>query len=180
MQFHDEITPIGALSYIGTPLRKNVASSYRRGIEADATVKGIPHTLLSGNVTLSRNRIREFIDSTGDEAVTYRNVEPLLTPRATAYGRAAFATSKYLWLAADVRYTGESFLQNNSDPHFVLPAATTLDLSASLHEPGFEILFRANNVLDSRKYGSGYASSDGPAYYVLPPRNFFITVKLGM
>ena len=179
MQFHDEITPIGALSYIGTPLRKNVASSYRRGIEADATVKGIPHTLLSGNVTLSRNRIREFVDSTGDEAVTYRNVEPLLTPRATAYGRAAFATSKYLWLAADVRYTGESFLQNNSDPHFVLPAATTLDLSASLHEPGFEILFRANNVLDSRKYGSGYASGAVPAYYVLPPRNFFVTVKLG-
>jgi hypothetical protein len=24
MQFHDEITPIGTLSYIGTPLRKNV------------------------------------------------------------------------------------------------------------------------------------------------------------
>ena len=179
MRFHDEITPIGALSYIGTPLRKNVGSSYRRGIEADVTVKGIPHTLLSGNVTLSRNRIREFVDSSGDTPVTYRNVEPLLTPRVMGYGRAAFATSKYLWVAADLRYTGESFLQNNSDSHFVLPAAATLDLSASLHEPGFELLFRANNVLDSRKYGSGYASGAGPAYYVLPPRNFFVTVKLG-
>ena len=180
MQFHDEITPIGALSYIGTPLRKNVSSSYRRGVEADVTIRGIPRTLLSGNVTLSRNRIQEFVDSTGDAPVTYRDVEPLLTPRATAYGRAAFATSKYLWLAADVRYTGESFLQNNSDPSFILPAATTLDLSASLHAPGFELLFRANNVTDSRKYGSGYASGSVPAYYVLPPRNLFVTVKLGM
>ena len=180
MQFHDEITPIGTLSYIGTPLRKNVGSSYRRGVEADVTVRGIPYTLLSGNVTLSRNRIREFVDSTGDAPVTYRGVEPLLTPRAMAYGRAALATSKYLWLAADVRYTGESFLQNTSDPRFLLPAATTLDLSASLHEPGFELLFRANNVTDSRKYGSGYAAGSGPAYYVLPPRNFFVTVKLGM
>ena len=179
MQFHDEITPIGALSYIGTPLRKNVSSSYRRGVEADVTVRGIPRTLLSGNLTLSRNRIQEFTDSTGDAPVTYRNVEPLLTPRATAYGRAAVATSKYLWLAADVRYTGESFLQNNGDPTFVLPAAKTLDLSASLHEPGFELLFRANNVTNSRKYGSGYASGAVPAYYVLPPRNFFVTVKLG-
>ncbi len=179
MQFHDEITPIGALSYIGTPLRKNVNSSYRRGVEADATIRGIPHTLLSGNITLSRNRIQAFTDSTIDIPVTYRDVEPLLTPRATAYGRAAVATSKYLWLAADVRYTGESFLQNNSDPAFVLPAATTLDLSASLHEPGFELLFRANNVTNSRKYGSGYASGTVPAYYVLPPRNFFVTVKLG-
>src|SRR5205814_1524944 len=83
-----------------------------------------------------------------------RDLQPLLTPRATAYGRAAFATSKYLWLAADLRYTGESFLGNNGDARFVLPAATTLDLSASLHQPGFEILFRANNVTDSRKYGS--------------------------
>jgi len=137
MQFHDEITPIGALSYIGTPLRKNVNASYRRGVEADVTVRGIPRTLLSGNLTLSRNRIQEFTDSTGDTPVIYRNVEPLLTPRATAYGRAAVATSKYLWVAADVRYTGESFLQNNGDRAFVLPAATNLDLSASLHEPGF-------------------------------------------
>jgi iron complex outermembrane receptor protein len=179
MQFHDEITPIGALSYIGTPLRKNVSSSYRRGVEADVTVRAIPRTLLSGNVTLSHNRIQDFVDSSGDTPVTYRDVEPLLTPRATAYGRAAFATSKYLWLAADLRYTGESFLQNNGDPAFVLPAATTLDLSASLHEPGFELLFRANNVTNSRKYGSGYADGSVPAYYVLPPRNFFVTVKLG-
>jgi len=179
MQFHDEITPIGALSYIGTPLRKNVNASYRRGVEADVTVHGIPRTLLSGNLTLSRNRIQEFTDSTGDTPVIYRNVEPLLTPRATAYGRAAVATSKYLWVAADVRYTGESFLQNNGDRAFVLPAATNLDLSASLHEQGFELLFRANNVTNSRKYGSGYASGAVPAYYVLPPRNFFVTVKLG-
>ena len=52
--------------------------------------------------------------------------------------------------------------------------------SASLHEPGFELLFRANNLTDSRKYGSGYASGAVPAYYVLPPRNLFVTVKLGM
>ncbi len=180
MNFRDEITPIRALSYIGTPLRKNVGSSYRRGVEADITVRGIPYTLLSGNVALSRNRIREFVDSTGETPVTYRDVEPLLTPRATAYGRAAFATSKYLWLAADLRYTGESFLGNNGDARFVLPAATTLDLSASLHQPGFEILFRANNVTDSRKYGSGYAGGGVASYYVLPPRSLFVTLKLGL
>jgi hypothetical protein len=112
--------------------------------------------------------------------VTYRDVEPLLTPRATAYGRAAFATSKYPLACRRLALHGESFLQNTSDPRFLLPAATTLDLSASLHEPGFELLFRANNVTDSRKYGSGYAAGSGPAYYVLPPRNFFVTVKLGM
>jgi iron complex outermembrane receptor protein len=180
MRFHDEITPIGALSYIGTPLRKNVGSSYRRGVEADLTVRAIPRTLLSGNVTLSRNRIQNFVDSTGETPVIYRDVEPLLTPRATAYGRAAFAASQYVWLAADVRYAGESFLQNNGDPRFILPAATTLDLSASLHERGVEFVFRANNVTNSRKYGSGYASGDVPAYYVLPPRNLFVTAKIGM
>ena len=40
MNFHDEIAPIGALSYIGTPAaRRTSASSYRRGIEADVAYR---------------------------------------------------------------------------------------------------------------------------------------------
>ena len=35
MDFRNEIAPIGALSLTGSPLRKNVGASYRRGVEAD-------------------------------------------------------------------------------------------------------------------------------------------------
>src|SRR5579885_1124114 len=65
MDFRNEIAPIGMLSYIGSPLRKNVASSHRRGVEADFTYRGVPRLVLSANATASANRIRDYVDSTG-------------------------------------------------------------------------------------------------------------------
>lgn len=178
MNFRNEIAPIGQLSYIGNPLRKNVASSYRRGIEADVTYKGIPRWLLTANVAASMNRIRDYVDSTGDVPVTYHDVEPLLTPRFMSYGRAAFAPTAHAWLALEGRYTSRSFLQNTSDPLYVLPAALDVGASASWHARGYEIVGRVNNLLDAKKYGSGYAGDGVPDYYVVPPRNVFVTVKI--
>jgi iron complex outermembrane receptor protein len=178
MDFRNEIAPIGALSFIGTPLRKNVAASYRRGIEADATYRGINRLTLTANASISTNRIREYVDSTGDTPVRYTNVSPLLTPRFLTFERAELAATRHLNLAVETRYQSESFLQNTGDSRFVLPSYLTLDASASWHIRGYEIVARGNNLTDSRKFGSGYASGGASYYYVLPPRNFFLTLKL--
>ena len=179
MNFRNEIAPIGQLSYIGTPLRQNVGASYRRGIEADATYRGVRRLLLSVNATASANRIKSYTEATGDTPVTYRDVEPLLTPRFTSFQRAAFAATRHTWLAVEGHYTSRSFLQNTSDPRYVLPAAYTVDGTASWHSGPYELVLRANNLTDSKKYGSGYAGDGVPDYYVLPPRNFFVELKLG-
>ena len=179
MNFRNEIAPIGQLSYIGTPLRQNVGASYRRGIEADATYRGIRRLQLSANATASTNRIKSYTDATGDTPVTYHDVQPLLTPRFTSFQRAGFATTRHTWVAFEGHYTSRSFLQNTSDPRFVLPATYTLDASASWHTGPYELVVRGNNLTDSKKYGSGYASGDVAYYYVLPPRNLFVEVRLG-
>jgi iron complex outermembrane receptor protein len=179
MSFRNEIAPIGQLSYIGTPLRQNVGASYRRGVEADVTYRGVRRLLLAANATASTNRIRSYTDATGDAPVTYHDVEPLLTPRFTSFQRAAFAATRHTWLALEGRYTSRSFLQNTSDSRFVLPAAYTVDGSATWHAGPYELVVRANNLTDSNKYGSGYAGGDVPYYYVLPPRNFFVALRLG-
>lgn len=180
MDFRNEIAPIGALSYIGSPLSKNVASSYRRGIEADVTYRGIPRWLLSANATESVNRIREYTDSTGDVPITYHNVEPLLTPRFQSFGRAQFSPTHAIDIAVQGRYQSVAFLQNTSDRRYVLPAAFDMDASVAWRIGQNELLFRANNLTNSKKYGSGYASDGVSYYYVLPPRNFFVTLKLGI
>jgi hypothetical protein len=40
---------------------------------------------------------------------------------------------------------------------------------------------RGNNLTNSKRFGSGYGGggSETPYYYVLPPRNMFVTLKLG-
>ena len=61
----------------------------------------------------------------------------------------------------------------------MLPASLDVDVSASWHVKGYEIVGRINNLLDRNNYGSGYAGDGVPDYYVVPPRNFFVTLKLG-
>ena len=180
MDFRNEIAPIGALSYIGSPLNKNVASSYRRGIEADVTYRGIPRWILSGNATESMNRIREYTDSSGDTPVTYHNVEPLLTPRFLSFARAQFALTPSIDLAVQGRYQSVSFLENTSDRRYVLPESSDLDASIGWRIGQAELLVRGNNLTNSKKYGSGYAGGGVSYYFVLPPRNVFVTLKVGI
>lgn len=179
MDFRDEIAAIGVLSYIGSPLRQNVSASYRRGVEADVTVRATPQLLVIANAAVSKNQIREYTDNTGDSPVTYHNVEPLLTPTVTAFGRAQYAATRALSLAAEAIYTGESFLTNTGNEKFMLPAAATINASVGWRWREAEIVARVNNVTDSKKFGSGYASGEEAAYFVLPPRNVFVSLKLG-
>ena len=118
------------------------------------------------------------IGSTGDSPVTYHNVSPLLTPTFQSFVRAELATRRSTTFAIESRYQGRSYLTNTDDPAFVLPAYTDVSASIAYHTGRYEILARANNLTDSKKYGSGYADGAEPAYFVLPPRNFFVTLKL--
>jgi iron complex outermembrane receptor protein len=178
MDFRNEIAPIGAISELGAALRKNVDASYRRGLEADASYRGITRLLLTANASVSKNRIREYVDSTGDEPVTYQNVSPLLTPTFQAFARGSFAATRSLELALESRYQNRSFLTNTADANLILPAYSDVSASVAWHVQRYEILARVNNLTDGKKYGSGYASDGVSYFFVLPPRNFFITMKL--
>ncbi|MDB4874777.1 MAG: TonB-dependent outer rane transport protein [Gemmatimonadetes bacterium] len=179
MDFRNEIAPIGQLSYLGSPLRKNVAASYRRGVEFDVTYRAHPRLLLAANAAASVNRIRQYVDSTGDAPVTYDNVEPLLTPRFVTFERAQFAATRDVSLSVETRYQSRSFLQNTSDPRFILPASLNLDGTVSWRVRRYELVVRGNNLTNSKKFGSGYASGGVSYYFVLPPRNVFVTAKVG-
>ncbi len=177
MDFRNEIAPIGQLSYLGSPLRQNVKSSYRRGIEGDITVHASSRLTIGGNVAASTNRIHEYSDSSGDTPVTYHNVEPLLTPRFLGSARAAFLVARGVSVAVEGRHQSRSFLQNTSDPQFTLPSSSNLDASLSWQLGNYELGARGNNLTDSKAYGSGYASGGVSYYFVVPPRNFFVTLK---
>lgn len=180
MDFRNEIAPIGALSYIGSPLRKNVGRSYRRGVEVDVNYRATPKLLLTVNAAASTNRIREYTDSTGDTPVTYHDVEPLLTPRFMTFERAQFDVSRHLTLAVESHYTARSFLQNTGDARYVLPSALTLNASVAWRYRQAELTVRMNNLTDNEKYGSGYVDDGQSAYFVVPPRNVFVGLRVGM
>ena len=171
MRFRNEILPIGELSYIGTPLRVNVPSSYRRGVELDLTIAPLPTITTALNATLMTSRIREYSDR---EGVRYRNVPALLTPEFQSAQRISWRPLPTVELTAEGRYTGQSQLTNTNDPSLVLSASYVVDGVArwDFARGRYALSLYGSNLGNSRRYSTGNVSSSGtPRYFVLAPRS---------
>ena len=98
----------------------------------------------TANATVSRNRIDEYTDdATG---VTYQDVEPLLTPRATANASLTYALGRALTGSLDGRFVGQSYLANTSDDRFTTPGRATLDASVGWSLARYTLGIRATNL----------------------------------
>jgi iron complex outermembrane receptor protein len=180
MDFRNEIEPIGALSYQGLPLRKNVHASYRRGVELDGRVSLTTNLTASANATLMQARIADYTDDAS--GASFHDVPPLLTPRIASAQRLEWQPMAALSLWGEGRYTGRSQLDNTGNSALILPEAYVFDASAvwRFASGRHALELRGNNLTNSKRFGSGYGSGDTPYYYVLPPRNLFVTLKLGL
>jgi iron complex outermembrane receptor protein len=180
MDFTNNIERIGAPTASGSILRRNVGSSYRRGLEFDATYRGLNRVVLSGNATFSDNRIKQFTDSSRGTPVVRRSVEPLLTPKFLSVHRVEVLPLSRLSLGVEGRYQSRAFLDNTSSPDRVLPDYYTVDATArwSLGRTTFAV--RGQNLGDTQKFGSGSVSGSGTVrYFVLPARAVFVTATYG-
>jgi iron complex outermembrane receptor protein len=177
MRFRNEITPIGELSYIGLPLRKNVASSLRQGVELEGVYR-LPRLALTANAIVTRGQIDEYTDDATGQ--TYRDVEPLLTPKFVSNQRMSAALFTGAWLHLDGRYVAKSFLANTGDARFILPSAYTADASLVFGFGAHSLLLQARNITDRLTYTSWYTDGTTSYYYVLARRNLMLTVRLGL
>jgi iron complex outermembrane receptor protein len=177
MRFRTEITPIGALSYIGLPLRKNVRSSLRDGVEADITWRGFRRAVFGVNATWMRGRIDEFTDDATGQ--TYRDVPPLLTPAFTSNQSLQFALTRSLSLGVDGRYVSRSYLANTGDARFVTPPAWLMDAALTWNVRRLSVLAQLRNAFNREFFSGGYTDGTTSYYYVAAPRNLTLTTKVG-
>jgi len=209
MEFTDEIALTGELSQIGLPLRRNVDDSYRRGVELDLRWRLSPTWSLTQSANLSRNRISEWTqfydvyDEAGawidSEPITYRNVEPLLSPEAVVnVGGEWSGADASLRLMA--RYVSDAGLDNTGLGAFRLPSYTNLDLRASFDLGRWwsaarpRVTLTINNLLErDDQFPSGYSyqfinrdaagrdSLDGiPFYYPLATRSAMLALEFDL
>lgn len=204
MDFSDEIALTGELSEIGLPLRRNVESSYRRGIELDLRWLVARDWALTTSANFSDNRIDEwtqFFDVfdedfnwVGSEARVFTDVEPLLTPEIVINQGVEWTPGAWD-LALIGRYVDTSYLDNTGSDALVAPSYFNLDLRASVTLNRLRSLGRptitlyVNNVFDKvDQYPGGYSwqyisrDSGGdtvagiPYYYPLATRNIMVTL----
>ena len=176
MEFKNEIAAIGQLSYIGLPLRKNVASSRRYGLELDYTWNIGKRLVLTGNLT----QMKAVIDSYTNDAdsITYKKVSPLLTPQWIINQGIIWAVYKNKVLFnLNSRYVSNSYLDNTNNNTLMLPDMFVLDAGLTLKtNRHLTLSIMCNNFTNERIYNSGYSVMGTKHYFVGAPRNFYGTL----
>ena len=176
MEFRNEILPVGALSYIGTPLRTNVPASWRRGLEAEVAWQPSRWLETGINATAMRSRIREFTDA--NTGTSYRNTEALMSPRFVSGQRVTLMPDGALTLSLNSTYSARAQLDNTGNPGLVLPSSWIGNLSAEWKLRRHSLGLHINNFTDADAFGGGHIAGGEALYFVVQPVNLFVQVRL--
>lgn len=176
MHFKNEIAPIGQLNLIGLPLRKNVASSYRRGLELSVEASLAKRITASTQATFSKNRI-DVYTSDIDNA-TYQNVQPLLTPWLIVSQGVQIKVAAWMQLQTDFRYLAASYLDNTNNAAHKTPESAIVNQSMQIQFKRHTLSLTVNNLFNTKYYTSGYVQSGESHYFAMAQRNFYASLSV--
>lgn len=174
MNYRNQLILTGRLNDVGSPIRQNVPQSYRLGLEAEAAGQLTPALTLNLNLTLSRNKIRNYEDALpvydADfnflryETTRFRSTDISFSPGVVAGSQLAWRPVAALELAWLGKYVGRQFMDNTASTARSLDPYLTNDLRARLNLPvrwarELTLTLLANNVLGERYESNGYTYS---------------------
>ncbi|UBM57452.1 TonB-dependent receptor [Marinilongibacter aquaticus] len=171
MKYKDQLVLTGAINNVGESIRLNVPDSYRAGIELQLAQQLSEKFLFNGNVTLSRNKIKEFNEfvpsydgETPDEYNRYTDTDISFSPSVIAGASLSYKPCKVMELAILPKYVGKQYLDNTSsedrtiDPYFVSDFRINFELNPTWAKAlGVSLL--VNNVFNAQYSSNGYTYS---------------------
>ncbi len=120
MDYKDQLVLTGKINNVGDPVMVNVAESYRTGIELMCAVKLMKNLELDANVSLSRNRIMDFIEWV-DDWDTWSQVSNNLgetdisfSPAIVSSAQLSYKPVKFIQMAITSKYVGKQYIDNTS------------------------------------------------------------------
>ncbi len=187
MSFENEIAAIGGLadnSYF--PIRKNVESSIRSGIELDLNYK------LAENVSfgLMSTYMKTNIESFNDGGETFTDVAHAFTPEIQIAPYVLWTPIEPITIGLDGRYISEAFMELSNNPALTLPSYFVANAHVKWNATkNIELGLWVNNLFDELYFTDGAPvgiDTDGdfvnedvqPGYRVQPPRNLFGSLKV--
>lgn len=201
MDYRDQLVLTGQVNDVGASIRTNVDKSYRMGIELEGALKISERFSWNANVTLSRNKIKEFtevyydygagFDEYNEVSVTHRDTDISFSPNVIAGSGLNYKVFKNLEATLLTKYVGSQYLDNTSNSQRSIDAYVVNDLRFSytvhptfMKEIGLSLLI--NNILEeeyeSNGYTWGYAGGGQQYrenyYYPQAGRNFMAMLTL--
>ena len=203
MDYNNQLVLTGQLNDVGSALRTNIKASYRTGIELAGSFNLHDFLELSSNLTVSRNKIRNYNETIYVYDVDY-NVESVVENNYAesdiSFSPAIISAHQLEWqpltgLRAALLYktVSKQYLDNTSSENRKINGYGLMDLRLryTLH-PGFmreaEVALLVNNLLNKKYEANGYTFSEQYAgdptrydynyYYPQATRNFLLSLNL--
>ena len=168
MLYKDQLINTGEINDVGNIVRENVPDSYRTGIELQLGAQILQSLSWNGSVTLSRNKINEYIrfvddfDVGGQQEEVFTDVDISFSP--SVIGNSMFSYQKNGFSTELVsQYVSRQYLDNTAnsnrslDPYLV----NNLQLSYLFDQIDFvkSVTFsvQVNNLFDVKYESNGYS-----------------------
>ncbi|WP_436514926.1 TonB-dependent receptor [Ekhidna sp. To15] len=201
MDYENQLVLTGELNDVGSNIRQNAPDSYRMGIELVGAYQFTDQLKWEANVTLSRNKIKNFtevlynygtnFDEFNVEETQFTDTDISFSPNVISGSRLTYSPFEGFEAALLSKYVGKQFLDNTSndarsiDAYFVNDLRLSYDFSlASVKNVNLSLL--VNNILSeeysSNGYTFGYAGGDFVVrenyFYPQAGRNFLLALNL--
>jgi iron complex outermembrane receptor protein len=185
MNYENQLVLTGALDNVGNPIRQNIGKSYRLGLELDAKIQFSQKVSIQPNITVSENKIKDYVYDNGTNFVKLGNTQIAFSPSFIAGNSLYFSPIKSFNLGLLSKYVGQQFLSNIEDNNAKLNDYFIQDININytwkFNSTFKEIQFTAliNNIF-SKKYSSNGADYGSGYVYYFPQAgiNFLVGINL--
>ncbi len=175
MEYKDMLLQTGKLGDTGYPIKENVGSAFRRGLEFSMAVQVLKSLSFNANMTLSQNTIRDYThqyDSyQSDNYDEYQTLNKymgdrtmLKSPSVLAFAQIDYKPIKYLSFFLNAKYVSSQYWDNTQDEAKKIPAYYVSNAGLNVEVPmkygtlGFSAF--CNNILNRNYYADAWVSND--------------------
>ncbi|MGQ1891083.1 TonB-dependent receptor [Thermophagus sp. OGC60D27] len=180
MYYEDQLIPTGEKSNVGNPILTNVDESYRAGVEVIAAVHPVSWLHWDMNLTLSRNIIYDFVETSTnsyptivngeEEWITETVIKPLgdtqiaYSPSVVGSSNLTVDLTSGLSVGLLSKYVGEQYFDNTESEDRKLDAWLVNDIQFNwtLNPKPFKSIglqFTIHNVLDHEYESNAYGGN---------------------
>lgn len=171
MYYRNQLVKTGQLDAVGNEIRSNVAESYRAGLEIDAKIKLGKQVSFSPNLTISRNKIKDYTVDTGLGLMNYGDTNIAFSPNVIAGGIFSYQPISSLQLYLLNKYVGDQYAGNFDTEVTKLKSYNVVDFNAH-YEIKPKSLFKSivftglvNNLFNVKYVSNAYLYGDSSVSY---------------
>ncbi|RZK46839.1 MAG: TonB-dependent receptor, partial [Pedobacter sp.] len=170
MLYKNQLVQTGKINDVGVQTRTNIPDSYRMGIELQGKASITDWLSLSGNLTLSRNRINNFTeyiddyDAGGQKSFSHGETDISFSPAVTGFGGVAIVPVKNLEINLFSKYVSRQYLDNTSsksrsiDDYFVQDVRVSYSLRRLIAKE-INLSAQVYNMFNRKYESNGYTFS---------------------